>query len=105
MSVRLQEMFDKVHGNGVPQAFRNRELLEESVGFMSGCFGTLAGGTGVAEFLDEGPKVGPNIFLSDCPKGFVLSSVSREDVIVIILEDSEVEVINIWDINPVVMAE
>jgi hypothetical protein len=65
MSVRLWEMLDKVHGNGIPQVFGDRELLEESIGFMLGCFGMLAGGTGVAEFLDEGPKVGPNIFPSD----------------------------------------
>ena len=70
------EVLDEVHGNGVPWAFRDRELLEESVGFMSGCLGTLAGGTGVAEFLDEGPKVGPDIFPSDYHEGFVLSGVS-----------------------------
>jgi hypothetical protein len=81
------------------------ELLEESIGFVTGGLGTLAGGIGVTEFLHEGPKVGPNIFLSDYHEGFVLSGVAGEDVIMFVLEDLESEVIRIWDINPIVMAE
>jgi hypothetical protein len=80
-------------------------LLEESVGSVTGGLGTLAGGTGVAEFLYEGPKVGPNIFLSDYHEGFVLSSMPGEDVIMFVLEDSESEVVRVWDVNPIVMAE
>jgi hypothetical protein len=80
-------------------------LLEESVGSVTGGLGTLAGGTGVAEFLYKGPKVGPNVFPSDYREGFVLSSVPREDVIMFVLEDSESEVVHVWDVNPIVMAE
>ena len=105
MSVGLREVFNEVHGNGVPRAFGDWELLEESVGFVSGCLGTLAGGTGVAEFLHEGPKVGPNVFPSDYREGFVLSGVSGEDVIMVILEDSESEVVHVRDVNPIVMTE
>ena len=65
----------------------------------------LAGGTGVAEFLHEGPKVGPDIFLLDYCQGFVLSGVSREDVIMVVLEDSESEVVRIGDVNLVVVTE
>ena len=57
MSVGLREVFNEVHGNGVPRALGDWELLEESVGFVAGGLGTLAGGTGVAEFLHEGPNV------------------------------------------------
>jgi hypothetical protein len=80
-------------------------LLEESIGFVMGGLGTLAGGTGVTEFLHKGPKVGPNIFPSDYCEGFVLSGMPREDVIMFVLEDSESEVVCIWDINLIVMAE
>jgi hypothetical protein len=80
-------------------------LFEESVGFVTGGLGTLAGGTGVTEFLHEGPKVGPNVFLSDYCEGLVLSGVPREDVIMFVLEDSELEVVCIWDVNPIMMAE
>jgi hypothetical protein len=71
----------------------NRELLEGSIGFVIEGPGMLAGGTGVAEFLHKGPKVGPDIFPSDYCKGFVLSGMSREDVIMFVLEDLESEVI------------
>jgi hypothetical protein len=80
-------------------------LLEESIGFVMGGLGMLAGSTGVTEFLHEGPKVGPNVFLSDYCKGFVLSGMPREDVIMFVLEDSESEVVRIWDVNLIVMAE
>jgi hypothetical protein len=83
----------------------DRELLEESVGFVTGGLGMLADGTGVAEFLYEGPKVGPHVFLSHYHEGFVLSGMPGEDVIMFVLEDSESEVICIWDINLIMMAE
>jgi hypothetical protein len=70
-----------------------------------GGLGMLAGGTGVTEFLHEGPKVGPNVFLSDYHEGFVLSGMPREDVIIFVLEDLESEVVHVWDVNPIVMAE
>ena len=105
MSVRLWEVFDEVHGNGVPWAFGDGELFEESVGFVSGCLRMLASGTGVAEFLHEGPKVGPDVFPLDYRKSFVLSGVSREDVIMVILEDSESEVVHVRNVNPIVMTE
>jgi hypothetical protein len=81
------------------------ELLEKSVGFVTGVLGMLAGGTGLTEFLHEGPEVGPNVFPSDYHEGFVLSGMPGEDVIMFVLEDSESEVIHIWDVNPIVMAE
>jgi hypothetical protein len=81
------------------------ELLKESIGFVVGCFGMLADGAGVAELLHKGLKVGPNVFLLDYCEGFVLSGVSREDVVMIVLEDLEVEVVDIQDINLVMMAE
>jgi hypothetical protein len=62
------------------------ELLEESIGFVMGGLGMLAGGTGVAELLHKGPKVGPDIFLSDYHDGLVLSGMPREDVIMFVLE-------------------
>jgi hypothetical protein len=63
------------------------------------------GGTGVAEFLHKGPKVGPDIFLSDYCEGFVLSGVPREDVIMFVLEDLESEVVCVWDVNLIMVAE
>jgi hypothetical protein len=80
-------------------------LLEESIGFVMGGLGMLAGGTEVAEFLHKGPKVGPDVFPSDYCKGFILSGMPREDVIMFVLEDSELEVIHIWDVNLIMVVE
>jgi hypothetical protein len=80
-------------------------VAKESIGFVVGCFGMLAGGAGVAELLHKGLKVGPNVFLLGCCEGFVLSGVSREDVVIIALEDLEVKVVDVQDINLVMMAE
>jgi hypothetical protein len=98
-------VLNKVHGNGVLWAFQDWELLEESVGLVTGCFRAFADGTGIAEFLHKGSKVGPNIFLSDYCEGFVLFSVSGGDVIMFVLENLEAEVVHVWDINLIVMVE
>jgi len=43
--------------------------------------------------------------LTDEVEGLVLPSMFSQDVIMIVLEDFEVEVINIWDINLVLLTE
>jgi hypothetical protein len=80
-------------------------LLEESIGFVTGCLGTLTGGAGVTEPFHKGSKVGPNVFLLDYHKGFVLPGVSGKYVIMIVLEDLEVEIIDVQDVNLILMAE
>jgi hypothetical protein len=55
--------------------------------------------------LHKGSEVGPYVILMDEVKGLVLSSMSGQDVIMIVLEDFEAEVINIRDVSPVVLME
>jgi hypothetical protein len=105
VSVGLQEVFNEVHGDRVPQVLWDGELLEEFIGFVTGGLGMLACGTVVAEFLYEGLKVGPDVFLLDYCKGFVLTSVPREDVIMFVLENSESEIVHIWDVNLIMVVE
>ena len=65
VSVRVGKVFDEVDGNGIPGSFRDRELLQKSVGFMTRGFGPFASGTRTTKMLDEGLEVGPNIVLAD----------------------------------------
>jgi hypothetical protein len=65
----------------------------------------FASGTRVAEVLHKGSEVGPYVISMDEVKGLVLSGMSGQDVIVVVLEDFEAEVINIRDVNPVVLTE
>jgi hypothetical protein len=68
-------------------------LFKESIRFVSRCLGSFAGGTGIAEVLNEGTKVqrykgtkvGPYIVTSNELKGFVLSVMSGQDVIMFVL--------------------
>ena len=57
-----RKLFYEIHGDRVPRTLRNRKLLEVAVRPMPGCFGTFARNTGLAEFNDEGPEVGPVVF-------------------------------------------
>jgi hypothetical protein len=53
----------------------------------------------------KGSEVGPYVISTDEVEGLVLSGMSGQDVIMIVLEDFEAEVINIRDVNPVVLTE
>ena len=65
----------------------------------------FASGTQVAEVLHKGSEVGPYVISMDEVEGLVLSGMSGQDVIMIVLEDFEAEVISIRDVNPVVLME
>ena len=49
--------------------------------------------------LYECTEFWPSVFMSDKFQGSVLSKVSREGMIMLILEDSELEVIGVWYID------
>ena len=54
---------------------------------------------------DKGAEVGPYIVSSNELKGFVLSIVSRQDMIMFVLQDFKSEVRYVRNINPIVLAE
>ena len=72
---------------------------------MTGCLRAFASGAGIAEVFDHSPEIRPDILATDELNGFVLSEVIRQDVIMIILDDSESEVRRIWYIDSIVLAE
>ena len=65
----------------------------------------FASRAGITEVFDHGPEIRPYILAMNKFNGFVLSKVARQDVIVIILNDSESEVRRIWNIDSIVLAE
>ena len=67
--------------------------------------GTHASGTRLAVFLDKGAHVRPEVFLPDGGEGFVLSEVSREDVVMFVLQELESEVVFVRYVDPVVPTE
>ncbi|EJF59971.1 hypothetical protein DICSQDRAFT_63901 [Dichomitus squalens LYAD-421 SS1] len=98
-TVRVWQLLDEVHGDGVPWTLRDRELLEGSVGKVTESFGSRAGGTGLAVVLDKELESRPGVFLEDQGLGLVLAPVSGGWVIVVGPEDSETEVFRVRDVD------
>ena len=103
-AIGVGESFDEVHGDGVPRTWRNRELLECAVGFMSLRFGSHTGSTRFAVLLDEGTHVGPNVVLSDGVECLVNSGVSCKNVVMCVLEDPEAEIAGVRYVDAIVEA-
>ena len=61
--------------------------------------------SGVAEVFDHSPEIRPDVLATYEFNGFVLSKVTRQDVIMIILNDFESEVSRIWYIDSIILAE
>ena len=70
-----------------------------------GCLRAFASGGGIAEVFDHSPEIRPDVLATDELNGFVLSKVTRQDVIVIVLNDFESEVRIIWYVDSIVLEE
>ena len=105
VSVRVRRVFNEVDGNGIPGSFRDRELLQKSIGFMMRGFGPFASGTRTSKVLDEGSEIGPNIVSADGFQGLVLSEVSCENVIMCVLKNLESEVCGVWYKEPIIVTK
>ena len=61
--------------------------------------------TRLAIFLDKFTESGPGIVATDEVGGLILTGMSGEDMIMLVAEDSELEVVSVGDINEVIMLE
>ena len=59
----------------------------------------------LAIFLDKFAESGPGIVATDEVDGLILTRMSGEDMIMLVAEDSELEVISVRNINEVIMSE
>ena len=65
----------------------------------------FASGAGIAEVFDHSLEIRPDILATNEFNGFVLSEVTRQNVIMIILNDFESEVHRIWYIDSIILVE
>src|SRR5436190_16665147 len=100
MSIRGRELLDEVHRNGVPWFLGDRELLKESVGFMTRGFGTCATSARLAIVENERSEIGPGIFSANKREGLILPETTRKNMVMFVTEYSEPKVLSVWDINP-----
>ena len=70
---------------------------------MSRGFGLVTIGTGLAIILDESLKSGPSIISANEFECLVLSEMSRNDVVVLVLEYPESKIIDIGYPNAIVL--
>ena len=68
-------------------------------------FGSHTSCTRFIIFLDKFTESGPGIIAADEVHCLILTGMSREDVVVLVAENSELEVVGIWDIYETIMAE
>ena len=69
------------------------------------CLRAFASGAGIAKVFDHSPEIRPDILATNEFDGFVLSEVTRQDVIVIILNDFKSEVRRIRYIDSIILVE
>ena len=68
-------------------------------------FGSHTSCTRFTIFLDKFMESGPGIIAVDEVHCFILTGMSREDVVVLVVENLEPEVVGIGDIYETIMAE
>src|SRR5436190_14828229 len=105
MSVRGRELLDEVHRNGVPWFLGDRELLKESIGFMTRGFGTCATSARLAIVENKRSEIGPGIFSANKREGLILPEMTRKNVVMFVPEYSEPKVLSFWDVDSFVVEQ
>ena len=72
---------------------------------MSRSFRPQASYTSLAELFDESPKAGPNIFSAYKVNSFGLSEMSGKDMIMLVLKDTEPEIIGVRNPDTIIKSE
>ena len=91
-------MLNEVHGDGIPGTRRDGELFDQTVGLVSRGFGSSARGAGGTKVFDELSDSGPSILSAYELRSLVHAKVSSEEVIVLVLKNSQVEILRVWDV-------
>ena len=68
-------------------------------------FGSHTSCTRFTIFLDKFTESGPGVIAADEVHCLILTGMSREEVVVLVAENSELEVVEIGDIYETIMAE
>jgi len=102
MSSRGWELFNEIHGYGVPGLFRNGKGFEETVRFMPTRLDLDTDCAGIAIILYEVTHAGPGIISVDQLDGLVLAIMAREGMVVLVPEYLESEVVVVQNVKPLI---
>ena len=72
---------------------------------MSRCLVTATNGAGFDVVADILAHLRPSIVPSDQFQGAVLAKMSSENVVMVVLKDTETEILGVWDIDAIIKAK
>ena len=99
----LGKLFDEVHGDGVPWAFRDRKLLETAVGLVTAGLVTPTDNAGLYVLPNETSEVRPVVFSRDDLESLVLTGMTGEWVVVLVAKNANAERVGSWDVDAVLV--
>ena len=70
------ELFNEVHGDGIPWPFRNWELFEQSIGSVTRGFCSGTGSAGFDVVFDVFPYAWPSVIAANKFEGVALTKVT-----------------------------
>jgi hypothetical protein len=97
-------VLNEIHRDRIPGLLWDRKLLQGSIRAMTWSFGLATSSAGLAKLGNIGAKTRPSVLASNEVGGLVLSKMTCQGMIMMLLEDAELEIINIWYIDKVVLA-
>ena len=100
-----RRFLDEIHGDGVPGLFQDQELFQESVGLVTLWLGSHTGGARLAVVLNEGAEEWPSVVIMDELKGLVLAKVSRDQMVVFVEKDAQLEIVGVGDVDAVLVSK
>jgi hypothetical protein len=83
----LGKMLDEVHGDGIPRTSWDRELLNETIGFVAGGLSPTTSRARGDKVVNELSDSGPSVFPSDELNSLINPEVSCKEVVVLVLKD------------------
>ena len=96
------ELFDQIHGYGVPGAERNWKRLEQTIRPMARSLDPLTSCAGIDIILYKLAHFGPDKLAADQFQCFGLSEMPRKRMIMLQLEDAEAEIVGVRNIDAVI---
>lgn len=97
-------MLNEIHRDRIPGVLQDRKLLQGSIRAMTQSFGSATSSAGLAKLGNIGAKTRPSVLASDEVGGLVLSKMTCQGMIMMLLEDAESEIINVQYIDKIVLA-
>ena len=100
-----RKSLNEIHRDGIPRTFGDGELLQQTVGLVTLGFSSHAGCTGLTILFYKFTESRPSIISENETSCFVLTRMSGEYVIVLVLQNTELEIGGVGNVDTRLMTE